>query len=212
MPSAWRSARQKQIEDAFLDEGIEKDRRSVQRQQQARGNADSPRKDFFAGKKDQHAGKRAEYDLDETDRPEIVPEDGLQDGKKIWIERRLVKYSISQPRARDDALCPFIVGPCVPRQVDKKRNGIDLKQIDQPEGEGENEDPRAAAPAKAIASLRPFRLSRLSGTRSALPTTPRTRVPHSASGCILRSRTASCKWVAASSRVPGRPVLTLNTL
>jgi len=64
-----------------------------------------------------------------------MPEKNLQDTEKVGIERRLIKHSLSQPIARGNPLCPFVVGPAVARKMIKERNGLDLDEVEKAQDE-----------------------------------------------------------------------------
>src|SRR2546426_1343531 len=68
-----------------------------------------------------------------------MPEKNLQDAEKVGIERRLIKHSLSQPIARGNPLCPFVVGPGIAGEVIKKRNGLNLDEVEKAQDERDDE-------------------------------------------------------------------------
>jgi hypothetical protein len=64
-----------------------------------------------------------------------MPEDGLQKPKEVGIEGRLIKHPRAEQISRGNPLSPFIIGPPVAGEMIKKRDGIDLKQVEKPQQE-----------------------------------------------------------------------------
>ena len=155
-PAPWRGRRQlaeqpqqygeeKKIEYTLLDETVEKNPGTITGKNQTRGNSSPPRKQIPAGCENQRAGNRSQSDLDQSNQPEIMPKNGLEKPEEVGIERRLIENSLPQPVAGSDFLAPLIVCPAVAGEVIKKRDRIDLNQVEQPHQKraGEN-DPEPA--------------------------------------------------------------------
>jgi hypothetical protein len=63
----------------------------------------------------------------------------LEDGEKARVKRCLIEDSLTQAVSGRDTLSPLIVGPRISRQVIEKRDRLDLKQIDEANGESEDD-------------------------------------------------------------------------
>src|SRR5581483_209057 len=134
---------QTKIEDALFDQRVEKDRRRVGGQEKTRRHAGAARKQFFSDPVNQRAGERAENDLDQAYQPKVVPEENLQGAEKIGIQRRLIENSLSHPVAG---------GAAVAGQVIKKRDRLDLRQVDHAQRQGGKNNRRR--PAKRAGRMR----------------------------------------------------------
>ena len=131
--------REEEIERHLVDEPREEDRGPVQREHEARDEADPAREEAPARGGEQEARSRPERRLREADDERARPCDGVQDREEVRIEGRLIEHLVAQPVARDDGARPGVVGDRVAHEDAAEVGAVDLEQIDDADEEGQEE-------------------------------------------------------------------------
>ena len=130
-----------EIERHLVDEPREEDRGPVQREHEARDEADPTREEAAARGGEQHARGRSERRLRAADDERARPRDGVHDGEEVRIERRLIKDLVTEPVACDDGARPGVVGDRVAHEDAAELGAVDLDQVDDADDEGHEEQP-----------------------------------------------------------------------
>src|SRR5262245_61445063 len=87
-------------------------------------------------------------DLNEVDRIEPVPEDGVDRGQSIRVERRLEEDLRSDPVSPGDLLRPPVVLLAIHRELGEERPVVDGDEVSEAKGERRGEDHREPEPAR----------------------------------------------------------------
>jgi hypothetical protein len=111
-----RQREKEQIENGLLQQSVEKDRRRVDRQTDAGGEADCRRKQPSSRKTEERTGSRANGRLNQSDCEQVVADACVDDAKEIRIERRLIENVPADPLTGGDATCPLVVAVGVAEQ------------------------------------------------------------------------------------------------
>jgi hypothetical protein len=135
-----RQADQERVEHRFLNQAVEEDGGSVERQHQPGGDSGRFREQAPGREGEEDARERAEDGLHEPYGQRRLAEQRIDDGQEVRIERRLVEDLAADPFAARDLLRPRVVALSVAHREREERRPSNLEQVHQPDGQADEED------------------------------------------------------------------------
>ena len=134
------SAQEEDVDHRLLQGRIDEDRRRVEGQRGAGGDAHPRREEPAAGRRQQHGRRRAQHRLADAHDGDVRPERGVDHAEQIGIERRLVEDLRAEPVAGREPPRPAVVLRRVAEQELGERRIAELPHVDEAHDQRGGED------------------------------------------------------------------------